>query len=1008
MTSEQWQAIKSLTQAALERSTAERKLFLDDSCAGDLTLRQGIEALVTWHEQLTTAEQQTRGFTTNLLAREVLTPERWQRLKQIYQAATELASDKRAVYLAQACAGDDALLREAQSLLAYQTAIGGLAQVPTDDLLPTPVLQAAAAMGAPAKAQAQQVGYVPGAILAGRYRIVGPLGRGGMGQVNRADDLKLGQPVALKFLSERFARDAVMLAQFHNEVRTARQVSHPNVCRVHDIGEIDGQHFISMEYVDGEDLASLLRRIGRLPADKAVEIAQQICAGLAAAHENGVLHRDLKPANVMIDGRGKARLTDFGIAAVAEELHGEEALAGTPAYMAPEQFANRVATVKSDLYALGLVLYELFTGKRAFEATSLTQYISLHRQHTPTNPSSWIKDIDPLVERVIMRCLEKDPNKRPASAAQVAAALPGGDPLAAAIAAGETPSPEMVAAAPKAGALRPPVALACLAGFLLLLALLVLATGKVQFHRWAPLEKPPEVLAERAGNFLQKLGYANAPAARAYGFNFDDSYLEYVRYVRKDTSPQRMERIRAGQPLTFYFWYRQSPRWLEPLNATQVTQSNPPLLVSGMTRVIHDPRGRLVEFIGVPPRLETGRQREGETAKIEPVVDWAALFNEAGLDPAKFKQAEPRWSPPTFAYTRAAWEGQSPDHADIALRIEAAAYQGQPVYFRVVAPWDKPARQVETQMSARDRVGIFIFTTTLLTVLAGAALLARRNLRLGRGDRQGAFKLALFVFAVTLLGLLIGADHVPALGGESDILYQIISSALFSALVLWLIYIALEPYVRRHWPQLLISWSRLLAGDFHDPMVGRDLLIGGLFGLGHAAAVYAAVLGSQRLNPFYGPGVPVSPATLSGFRELLQFCLTENLRTSIFAGLATMFFLFLLYLLLRKQWVAGVVMWVLMATIQVLFFGHSWPLLLGNLVIAMLTVIVTARFGLLSGTLYQFCFQLTMFYPLTTDLTTWYADRACLALAVLVVLAGYGFYTSLGDQKLIPGKLLDD
>src|SRR5262249_7676978 len=144
-------------------------------------------------------------------------------------------------------------------------------------------------------------------------------GRGGMGEVYRADDLKLGHPVALKFLPATLAADAGLLERFHAEVRNARQVSHPNVCRVYDIGEVvsaDGasQHFLSMEYIDGEDLASLLRRIGRLRGDKTIEIARQLCAGLAAAHERGLLHRDLKPANIMIDGRGRSRITDFGLA----------------------------------------------------------------------------------------------------------------------------------------------------------------------------------------------------------------------------------------------------------------------------------------------------------------------------------------------------------------------------------------------------------------------------------------------------------------------------------------------------------------------------------------------------------------------------------------------------------------------------------------------------------------------------------------------------------------------
>src|SRR5882724_8479216 len=156
--------------------------------------------------------------------------------------------------------------------------------------------------------------FIPGTILGDRYRIVGLLGAGGMGEVYRADDLKLSQPVALKLLPESLEQDPVRLARLLSEERIARQISHPNVCRVYDAAEVDGHHVITMEYVDGENLASLVRRIGRLSHDKAVQLARQICAGLAAAHDQGVLHRDLKPANVMIDGRGRARITDFGLA----------------------------------------------------------------------------------------------------------------------------------------------------------------------------------------------------------------------------------------------------------------------------------------------------------------------------------------------------------------------------------------------------------------------------------------------------------------------------------------------------------------------------------------------------------------------------------------------------------------------------------------------------------------------------------------------------------------------
>ena len=158
--------------------------------------------------------------------------------------------------------------------------------------------------------------FLPGTLLGGRYRIIGLLGRGGMGEVYRATDLALGQSVALKFLPEEAAQNQRLLERFHGEVRIARQVSHPNVCRVYDIGQAEGMPFISMEYVDGEDLASLLLRIGRLPADKALETARKLCAGLAAAHDRGIIHRDLKPQNIMMNKRGDVVIMDFGLAPI--------------------------------------------------------------------------------------------------------------------------------------------------------------------------------------------------------------------------------------------------------------------------------------------------------------------------------------------------------------------------------------------------------------------------------------------------------------------------------------------------------------------------------------------------------------------------------------------------------------------------------------------------------------------------------------------------------------------
>jgi len=241
--------------------------------------------------------------------------------------------------------------------------------------------------------------FTPGELLAHRYRIVELVGRGGMGEVYHADDLTLEQPVALKFLPKEFSRDEERIKRFRREVRIARQIAHPNVCRVYDIGEVSGLHFLTMEYIDGENLGSLLRRIGRLPQDKAIDIARQLASGLAAALDKGVLHRDLKPANIMVDGRGEARITDFGLAVGVDNIEEADIRSGTPAYMAPEQSAGQEVTEQSDLYVLGLVLYEIFAGKRAFEAKTMAELHRLQKESRPKKLSSQVDGIQPAVER---------------------------------------------------------------------------------------------------------------------------------------------------------------------------------------------------------------------------------------------------------------------------------------------------------------------------------------------------------------------------------------------------------------------------------------------------------------------------------------------------------------------------------------------------------------------------------------------------------------------------------
>jgi serine/threonine-protein kinase len=587
--------------------------------------------------------------------------------------------------------------------------------------------------------------FGPGMVLDNRYRVLGLLGRGGMGEVYRADDLRLGQQVALKFLPGDLSRDPIRLAQFHNEVRTARHVSHPNVCRVYDVGEFDGQLFITMEYVDGEDLSILLRRIGRLPEDKGLEIARQICAGLAAAHERGVLHRDLKPANIMLDGAGKVRIMDFSLAAVGEV---KDIRAGTPAYMAPEQLGGREVTVRSDIYSLGLVLYEIFTGRRAFEVKTLSELIEQHQSGTITAPTAIVKTLDPAIEAAIVRCLDREPSRRPASAIRVSASLPGGDPLAAALAAGETPSPEMVAAAGGDSAMVSPVAGAI---WLAVAVAAVLATsalgGRLSLVGRAAPAKPAAVLADRAEELRQSLGFTEAVADHAAGFAYDDAYLRWA--AEQSTGASRWASLPAGRPAALRFWYRTSPRPLLPfVKSNAVNPGDPPLQLHGMTTMSLDTKGRLLRFESAPAQVETA------AATPAPHVDWTKLFAAAGLEMAAFAETTPSRTPSTYADERKAWTGTLPE-TTIPIRIEAAGYRGLPVLYDIVTPWAPAAREPGKSTRQGGNNPIFIYL-----LLGGAAFAAWRNVRRGRADMPGAFRLAAFTFFLAGRDL----DRQPARG----------------------------------------------------------------------------------------------------------------------------------------------------------------------------------------------------------------------------------------------------
>jgi serine/threonine protein kinase/tetratricopeptide (TPR) repeat protein len=264
-----------------------------------------------------------------------------------------------------------------------------------------------------------------GATFAGRYQVIDELGKGGMGKVYRVLDKKLNEEVALKLIRPEVASDKQTIERFNNELKLARKIAHRNVGKMYELLEDEGTHFITMEYVPGENLKSTIRRIGQLPVAKSMAIARQICGGLAEAHRLGIVHRDLKPSNIILDSEGNARIMDFGIARSihAKGITGTGVMIGTPEYMSPEQVEGEAPDQRSDVYSLGVILYEMVTGRVPFEGETPLSIAMKHKGESPRDPAELNAQVPPDLSRIILRCLEKDKEKRYQSAEELNAEL---------------------------------------------------------------------------------------------------------------------------------------------------------------------------------------------------------------------------------------------------------------------------------------------------------------------------------------------------------------------------------------------------------------------------------------------------------------------------------------------------------------------------------------------------------------------------------------------------------
>ncbi|HEX5110632.1 MAG TPA: serine/threonine-protein kinase [Vicinamibacterales bacterium] len=888
-----------------------------------------------------------------------LTPERFARVRAIFEAALEQPTRDRQGFVEGACVGDAVLLREVEAMLAADATGAPLLDRPAS----TP------------SSSAPEGRFPAGTVLAGRYRILGRLGQGGMGEVYRAHDLILNQTVALKFLAPAHLSEAA-LARFRNEVRIARQVSHPNVCRVYDLGMVEGLHFLSMEYIDGEDLASLLRRIGRLPQDKAIEFTRKICAGLGAAHERGVLHRDLKPANIMIDGRGQPRITDFGLAGLAAEIPLSDLRSGTPAYMSPEQKAGKDVTIRSDLYSLGLVLHEMFTGKA--------------RRETQSSPSELVKDLDPAIERLIVRCLEEDPKRRPSTALNVVMALPGADPIAAALAAGETPSPEMVAASQEKEGLSPRAAVACVTLVAISLAACLFLAPRTTLPGVAPLRVPPDGLAFKAQDMLRQFGYSEAPRATAYGFSCCASY--FPDFLDGYEPSRRTAVLASHQPPVSYFWYRQHrtdllPNQFFPADGktATVTMDSPANSEPGMIRVVLDPNGRLVR-LDVRPWLGAGTDGSGSAADIKP--DWTALFVAAGLDSSLFTPVEPREIPPMAFDTGLAWTGRYSADRPEEVRVEAAFWRGQPVFLEV-------GRLGSAPQSVRAGANGFVTLVFVLVVLVGSLLAAARNLRLGRVDRSAAAKFGVAGFAIVTAKWVIEARHIAG-PWETAMLVTALSWALFVGGALWVLYIAIEPQVRRHWPDSLISWTRFQGGHIRNPLVASHLLAG----IAAAEAFDWLVHYPLRLWISAPPDSALFLGGVSSFAEFVTGRLNAGV-TSIFGGMGFVLLVVLFRLAVRKLWLADTLACVALSLLGLGYFGNDLYRQIASVVFftgaGALWLWLFRRFGLLSFLTALVILLAGRASPLILD--TWFSRWTLAAQGTILAVAAWAVFVILSFNE---------
>ncbi len=899
-----------------------------------------------------------------------MTPQRHQQIKRLFLAAVELAPEEAQSFLDHACGQDGELRTEVQSLLDHhrtQTLLSAAKATESASPIRTTVRSAIEDQFSFASAEPVSPPRPPGTMIAGRYQLVSPLGRGGMSVVYRAEDIELAHPIALKFLSPSLQENPAALELLRREVRIARQITHPNVVRIFDLGTSDGESFISMEFVAGEDLESLVRRVGPLPSVKVLQIARQLAAGLAAAHEAGVLHRDLKPANVMIDGSGNVRILDFGIAAPLDDEQALARLSGTPGFLAPELLAGQKPSLQSDLYAWGLVIYFAATGKLPPAPQSGDSRL---QTELPSLPESEEK-----LATCIQWCLQPDPARRPSSAYSLLATL--GDPLDEAVQAGEMPSPELVTAAMS---WRPSLRLlnGLLAAGLVLLLVITLLADHTLFLPRCGLIKSPDALRDIAQKILAEVGHPAPSTPVLTGITLDSDCLKYIRAHPELSAP--WQGVAAGELPAVSFWYRQGDTHLPrpDLFGTSDEPSQP--LVPGFASVKLDGRGKLLSL-----EVPTVASRDSSPNDH---ISWSRLFELAGLPFADFRTVPTERFPPLFADTVQSWQGPFALDAQERVVVTAGSLQDRVTYFNVAHPWQLNANAA----SSSNQSSRFVAARTAiwLAAIAAAAVLVWRHASQGHADWRGAWRVTACVLILGFLDWLCGSRHNFMPIREITAAFQWLIAIVFCGSATGLAWLAVEPAARRWWPWSIITIRRLLEGRLKDRAIWADVLLGLVAGLFAVCLRQVCTLSNHLFS------IPVSG--LNDFdpsQNLLDHfglrykvaVIVSALLMAVIDSLLMLALLVAFKRVLKSTVVSAVLIVLLLTALSILGRGLLSPIdWLARALLLSIAWALLLRYGLLATIT-----ALTTFYavnnsPLTLDPSRWYAPAGFLIVATAAAL----------------------